>query len=165
MKPMQSTHEKGEIIVKKLVRQRWLDLVLHEFNEQIRRNPGSEIILVTHHKLVNYTSHVNNPKIQALVGYAITKGYLKFKSAFEKDPTKVFHLSYKDRPMVDNNFKVFSVDKYCSEDYQAKIKMSGKAYAIPLCPKGKSEQVLKMFKFANKMQHNFKKELKRRRPW
>ena len=112
---------------------------MHEFDEQKRRNPGSDFILISKHKLVKNTGHINNPKIQALVGFAITKGYLKFKSAYEKDQTKTFHLSYKDRPMVDTNFKVFSVDKYCSDDYQAKLRMNGKAYAIPLCPKGKTE--------------------------
>jgi len=121
MKPMASTHEKGEFIVKKLTRQRWLDLVMHEFDEQQRRNPGSEFILVCKHKLIKHSGHINSPKIQALIGYAVTKGYIKFKSAFEKDKTKAFHLSFEDRPMIDTNFKVFSVDKYCTEDYQAKI--------------------------------------------
>lgn len=104
LKPMESTTEIGQFEIKKAIRQRWFDLILHEFDEQIRRNPGSEIILVSRHKLVKTTSHVNSPKIQALIGYAITKGYLKFQSAFEKDRTKVFHLSYKDRPMIDTNF-------------------------------------------------------------
>ena len=57
------------------------------------------------------------------------------------------------------------MDKYCVEDYQAKVRMDGKAYAIPLCPKGNSEQTLKMFKFANRMHHHMKKELNKRRPW
>lgn len=136
---MESTNEIGQFEIKKVTRQRWLDLILSEFDEQIRRNPGSEIIVISRHKLVKTTSHVNNPKIQAMIGFAITKGYLKFQSAYEKDRTKVFHLSYKDRPMIDTNFQVFTVDKYCSEDYQAKVRMDGKAYAIPLCPKGNSE--------------------------
>lgn len=114
---------------------------------------------------MRHTGHINDPKVQALIGFAVTKKYLRFKSAFEKDPTKVFNLSFKDRPMIDTNFKVFSVDKYCAEDYQAKVRMDGKAIAVPLCPKGHSEQMLKMFKFANKMGHGLKKQLSRRKPW
>jgi hypothetical protein len=131
----------------------------------MRRNVGSDFILISKHKLVKHTSHVNNPRIQALIGYAVTKGYMKFKSAYELDQTRVFHLSYKDRPMIDTNFKVFSVDKYCADDYQAQIKMSGKAYAIPLCPKGNTEKTLKMFKFANRLKHSTKKALDKRKPW
>lgn len=114
-------------------------MVNHEFDEQIRRNPGSDFIVVAKHKIFRHTGHINSPRIQALIGYAMTKKYLKFKSAFEKDMSKVFHLSFKDRPMIDTNFKVFSVDKYCSDDYQADIRMNGKAYAIPLCPKDRSD--------------------------
>lgn len=67
--------------------------------------------------------------------------------------------------MIDTNFKVFSVDKYCADDFQADIKMNGKAFAIPMCPKGRNESMLKMFKFANRMRHSMKKRLNQRKPW
>lgn len=165
LRPMHNEDERGEFVIKKLTHQRWLDLVFHEFDEQVRRNEGADILLVSHKKVVKHTGHINSAKMQALVGYAITKGYLKFKSAYENDPSKTFNLSFKDRPMIDTNFKVFSVDKYCAEDYQAKVRMNGKAYAIPLCPRGNTEQTLKMFKFANRMHRSMKRELSKRKPW
>lgn len=116
--------------------------MLHEFDEQAKLNPKSEIILISHHKLVNFTSYVNNPRIQALIGYAVSKGYLPFKTAYEKDKSKVFTLSYSERPVIDSNFKVFSVDKFCADEYQAKFRMDGKALAVPMCPKDQSEKML-----------------------
>lgn len=143
--------EKGAFEIKKLSKQRWLDLVLHEFDEQVKLNPKSEIILISHRKLVKFTSYVNNPRIQALIGYAVTKGLLPFKSAYESDSSKVFTLTYTERPVIDTNFKVFAVDEFCADQYQAKFRMDGKAIAVPMCPKGDSEKMLKMFKFAKKM--------------
>lgn len=78
LRPTTSSSEIGKFEVRKLTHQRWLDLVLHEFDEQERRNPGSDFILVSHHKLVRHTGHINNPRLQALIGYAMTKKYLRF---------------------------------------------------------------------------------------
>jgi len=43
--------------------------------------------------------------------------------------------------------------------------MNGKAFAMPLCPKDRSEHMLKLYKFANSMHGHLRKALNKRKPW
>lgn len=100
---------------------KYLEDVHLQFDEIVKKDNSTRMIVVANKKLVRASTSLNSRKIQALIGYAVSKNYLKFKSAYEKDPNQTFSLSLKDRPMLSTNFQVIAMDLHCVKDIQAKV--------------------------------------------
>lgn len=71
-----------------------------QFKDILIKDNKSKFIIVNNKKLVKASGPINSRKIQALVGYAVAHGHLKFKSLHEKDKSSSFSLSMKDRAML-----------------------------------------------------------------
>lgn len=65
---------------------KYLEDVHLQFDEIVKKDNSTRMIVVANKKLIRASTSLNSRKIQALIGYAVSKNYLKFKSAYEKDP-------------------------------------------------------------------------------
>lgn len=109
------TTDFGEFKVKTM-KTKYLEDVMMQFDEIVHKDNTTQVIVVSHNKLVRSSGSVNTRKVQALVGYAVSHGYLRFKSSYEREKGTVFSLSLRDRPMINTGFEVIAVDLHCAKD-------------------------------------------------